>query len=94
MGGLLVDTWRRGFHEPPLTIDMRRVNLELRKEGLVGLDDDVVYRNRVKQRIRDGSRCGLPPLIDRKKVLQFGALRGDGRVATAKPASDSLAEAG
>jgi hypothetical protein len=35
----------------------------------------------------------LPPLIDRKKVLQFAAVRGDGRAA-AKPTSDSLAVAG
>jgi hypothetical protein len=94
MGGLIVDAWRWRFYEPPLTIDMKRVNLELRKEGLVGLEDDVAYRNRVKQRIRDGSRCVLPPLIDRKKVLQFAALRGDGRAASSKPESDSLAEAG
>jgi hypothetical protein len=94
MGGLLVDVWRWGFHEPPLTIDMKRVNVELRKDGLVGLEDDVAYRNRVKQRMRDGARCALPPLIDRKKVLPFAALRGDGRAASTKPAGDSLAEAG
>ena len=54
-----------------LTIDMKRVNLELRKAALVGLEDDVLYRDRVKQRIREGARCTHPPLIDRKKVLPF-----------------------
>jgi hypothetical protein len=94
MGGLLVDVWRWGFHEPALTIDMRRVNVELRKDGLVGLEDDVAYRNRVKQRMRDGARCVLPPLIDRKKVLPFAALRGDSSVAPAKPTTESFEKAG
>jgi hypothetical protein len=73
---------------------MRRVNVELRKDGLVGLEDDVAYRNRVKQRMRDGAGCALPPLIDRKKVLQFAALRGDARATLAKTEPASLAEAG
>jgi hypothetical protein len=95
MAGLLFDVWRWGFSEPPLLIDMKRVNVELRKEVLVGLEDDVDYRNRVKERIREGARCGYPPLIDRKKVLQFAPpLRGDGRTAAAKTTTGSLAEAG
>src|SRR5262245_23175048 len=95
MGGLLHDVWRWGFREPPLLIDMKRVNVELRKEGLVGLDDDVDYRDRVKQRMREGARCGHPPLIDRKKVLHFATpARADGRATAAETATDSLAEAG
>jgi hypothetical protein len=95
MGGLLFDVWRWGFSEPPLLIDMKRVNVELRKEVLVGLEDDVDYRNRVKERIREGARCGYPPLIDRKRVLQFATpLRSEGRAAAAKTATDSLAAAG
>jgi hypothetical protein len=95
VGELFGDVWRWGFSEPPLLIDMKRVNVELRKEALVGLDDDVDYRNRVKQRIREGAGCGYPPLIDRKKVLQFATiLRGEGRGPAANTAGDSLAEAG
>jgi hypothetical protein len=61
--------------ERELTVDMRRVNAELRRAALAGLEDDVAYRERVKQRVREGARCGLPPLVDRRKVLPFTALR-------------------
>ena len=40
---------------------------------VLGLDDDVVCRERVKQRIREGARCTHPPLIDRRKVLRYRA---------------------
>jgi hypothetical protein len=92
---LLVDLWPWGEGEPQLAIDMKRVNVELRKDGLVGLEDDVLYRNRVKQRMREGTRCTHPPLIDRRTVLQFAAPpRGDGRLAASeKTSSSSLAEA-
>jgi hypothetical protein len=74
---------------------MRRVNVELRREALRELEEDVVYRNRVKQRMREGSGCAHPPLIDRKKVLQFAARSGDGRPATGpRPGSDPVAMAG
>jgi hypothetical protein len=79
ISGAFIDLLRRAHFEPELTIDMKRVNVELRKAALVGLDDDVTYRERVKQRMREGSGCGHPPLIDRKKVLQF---RGAARAAT------------
>jgi hypothetical protein len=82
LGGLFHDLWPFGIGEPNLMIDMKRVNVELRKEGLVGLEDDVAYRNRVKQRMREGSGCTHPPLIDRKRVLPFAAPpRGDARRA-------------
>jgi hypothetical protein len=54
---------------------LKRVNVELRKAGLVGLDEDIAYRDRVKQRIREGMRCTYPPLINRNKVLQFSGPR-------------------
>jgi hypothetical protein len=77
-------------------IDMRRVNLELRREALAELEEDVAYRNRVKQRMREGSRCTYPPLVDRKKVLPFVARAGASGASTpdAEAASGSLAQAG
>jgi hypothetical protein len=95
LGRSFLGLWPFGNTEP-LMIDMRRVNVELRREALRELEEDVAYRNRVKQRMREGSRCAHPPLIDRKKVLHFAA-----RPAVAgpppengNPAGDSLAAAG
>jgi hypothetical protein len=76
--GLLVDLPHRFAREPELTIDLKRVNAEVRRAALVGFDDDIGYRERVKQRMREGSKCTHPPLIDRKKVLPFAALRANG----------------
>jgi hypothetical protein len=73
MTGVLVDICHWGGSGGELRIDMKRVNLELRRAALVALEEDVAYRDRVKQRIRDGARCGYPPLIDRSKVLRYGA---------------------
>jgi len=88
--------WPFGSAQPQLMIDMRRVNLELRREALAELEEDVAYRNRVKQRMREGSRCAHPPLIDRRKVLPFAAWPGATGLSpeNGKTASDSLAEAG
>ena len=83
---LLGDLSRLWHRAPELTIDPRRLNDELRRSALVGLDDDIIYRERVKQRIRDGARCAYPPLIDRSRLRLFEALRragGMGRPATA-----------
>src|SRR5512143_2712805 len=77
----------------PLMIDMRRVNVELRREALRELEEDVAYRNRVKQRMREGSGCTPPPLIDRKKVLPFAARPGVS-TESGTTASPSLAAAG
>ncbi len=88
--------WPFGNAQPQLMIDMRRVNVELRREALRELEDDVAYRNRVKQRMREGSKCAHPPLIDRKKVLQFSARPAVTvpPVEAQKAAGDSLAHAG
>ena len=95
VGGVFLDLWPFGKGEPPLMIDMRRVNVELRKEALAELADDVVYRERVKQRIREGKGCAYPPLIDRKKVLPFAATARDARVsARDESVGASMAEAG
>ena len=75
--GVLVDVCHLG-REPELTLDLKRVNVELRKADLLGLEDDLDYRERVKQRIREGARCTHPPLIDRKKVIPFAAVRANG----------------
>src|SRR5262249_59492414 len=68
--GVLVDLCHVGA-EPELTIDLKRVNAELRKGDLLGLEGDLDYRERVKQRIREGARCTHPPPIDRKKAVPF-----------------------
>jgi hypothetical protein len=75
---LLVDLSQLAHSEPALTIDLKRVNMELHRTALVGLDDDISYRERVKQRIREGARCTHPPLIDTKRVLPFAPLRISG----------------
>jgi hypothetical protein len=75
MWGFLADLSSLVGGERELTVDMRRVNVELRRAALAGLDDDVAYRERVKQRMREGVRCSHPPLVDRRKVLPFAALR-------------------
>jgi hypothetical protein len=96
VGRIFVGLWPFGNAQPQLMIDMRRVNIELRKESLAELENDVAYRDRVKQRMREGSRCAHPPLIDRKKVLQFAARPGVSGLSTenGKTANDPLAEAG
>jgi hypothetical protein len=88
--------WPFGGAQPQLMIDMRRVNIELRKEALRELEEDVAYRNRVKQRMREGSRCAHPPLIDRMRVLPFAARAGAAGQSTehGTTPSDSLAQAG
>jgi hypothetical protein len=67
----LVDVWHCLGFGSELSIDLRRVNAELRRAPLVGFEDDVVYRERVKQRMREGKACTHPPLIDRNNLLQF-----------------------
>ena len=71
----LFGLWQRA---PELTIDPRRLNDELRRTALVGLDDDLIYRERVKQRMRDGAHCAYPPLIDRSRLRSFEAFRRGG----------------
>jgi hypothetical protein len=71
ISGVFVDLWHWAHPEPELRVDLKRVNVELRRAGQLGLEDGIVYRERVKQRIREGTGCTLPPLVDRKKVLQF-----------------------
>ncbi len=96
LGRGFLGLWPFGGAQPQLMIDMRRVNIELRKEALTELENDVAYRDRVKQRMREGSRCAHPPLVDRKKVLPFAARPG----VTGLPAEngttagDPLAQAG
>jgi hypothetical protein len=96
LGRSFLGFWPFGGVRPQLMIDMRRVNVELRKEALAELENDVAYRDRVKQRMREGTLCAHPPLIDRKKVLHFAARPGaTGQSAgSGEPASDSLAQAG
>ena len=77
--GLLAGLPHLVAREPELAIDLKRVNAEVRRAALVGFDDDIGYRERVKQRMRDGSRCTHPPLIERNKVLSFAALRVSGQ---------------
>jgi hypothetical protein len=68
----LLPAWPR---RPELTIDPRRLNDELRRSVRVGLDDDdVIYRARVKQRMRDGARCPYPPLFQRIPQRALAAL--------------------
>ncbi len=88
--------WPFGSAQPQLMIDMRRVNIELRREALRELEEDVAYRNRVKQRMREGSRCAHPPLVDRKKVLHFAARPGVAGLpeGNGEAASDPLAQVG
>ena len=88
--------WPFGGAQPQLMIDMRRVNIELRKEAQRELEQDVAYRDRVKQRMREGSRCAHPPLVDRRRVLPFAARAGTTAPSTenGRPAGGSLAEAG
>ena len=88
--------WPFGSAQPQLMIDMRRVNIELRKEAQRELEADVAYRDRVKQRMREGSRCAHPPLIDRKKVLHFAARPGAPGLPAehGTPPAGSIAQAG
>jgi hypothetical protein len=96
LGRGFLGLWPFGGAQPQLMIDMRRVNIELRKQALAELENDVAYRNRVKQRMREGSRCAHPPLVDRRRVLHFVAWPGMAGLPTdnGTTASDPLAQAG
>jgi hypothetical protein len=91
---LIADLFRLWQRAPELTIDPRRLNDELRRTALVGLDDDMIYRERVKQRMRDGARCAYPPLIERSRLRSFEACRpsaSTGRAAAAPARSPRTA---
>lgn len=64
IGWLLIDIWH-GSAEEPLYIDLKRVNQELRHLARHH-DADPAYRNRVKDRMRDGLKCPHRPLFDPK----------------------------
>jgi hypothetical protein len=90
----LLALWQRA---PELTIDTARVNAELRRSALGGDDDDVIYRERVKRRMRDGARGGYPPLIDRSRLRSSDAFRLDPSMredaaASARPSGATLEE--
>ena len=90
----LLALWQRA---PELTVDPRRVNAELRRRALGGDDDDVMYRERVKRRMRDGARGAYPPLIDRSRLRSSDAFRlgqsmGQGAAASARPSGATLEE--
>ena len=87
MWWLIADLSRLWQGAPELTIDPRRLNAELRRSALAALDDDMFYRERVKQRMRDGARCAYPPLIDRSRPRSFDAFRRGGWVG--RPAAKS-----
>jgi hypothetical protein len=94
---LVADLSRLWQGAPALTIEPRRLNAELRRSALAGLDDDMFYRERVKQRMRDGARCAYPPLIDRSMPCSFDAFRRGGwmgrhAVASARSPRTALAE--
>jgi hypothetical protein len=75
---LIADLSRLWQGAPELRIDPRRLNAELRRGALAGLDDDVFYCERVKRRMRDGARCAYPPLIDRSRPRSFEVFRQGG----------------
>jgi hypothetical protein len=84
---LIADLSRLWRSAAEVRIDERRLNTELRKTGLAGFDDDMFYRERVKQRMRDGARCAYPPLIDRSRPRPFEAFRRGGWMRRATAAS-------
>ena len=84
---LIADLARLWQRAPELTIDPRRLNAELRRSARAGLDDDMFYRERVKQRMRDGARCAYPPLIDRSRPRSFDAFRRGGWMSRPSAAS-------
>ena len=90
----LLALWQRA---PELTIDPGRVNAALRRNALGGEDDDVIYRERVKRRMRDGGRCAYPTLIDRSRLrsldtFRIGPSMGQGAAASARPPGAPLEE--
>jgi hypothetical protein len=87
MWWLVADLFRLWQRAPELTIDPRRLNDELWRSALVGLDDDMTYRERVKQRMRDGARCAYPSLIDRGRLRSFEAFRRGASMGRAAAAS-------
>lgn len=71
---------------PELVLSQERINRAVQVERLRDLTGDVEYRDRVKQRMREGYRCPLPPLIDAEayrqrrpaaRVAMFRAPRGE-----------------
>jgi hypothetical protein len=87
MWWLIADLFRLWQRAPEVTIEPRRLNDELRRSALVGLDDDMIYRERVKQRMRDGARCAYPSLIDRSRLRSFEPFRCGGGMGRSAPAS-------
>ncbi len=94
---LIGDLSRLWQGAPELTIDPRRLNAELRRSALGGDDDDMIYRERVKRRMRDGARCAYPPMIDRSRprspeAFRRGAWAGRPAGESARPPRTALAE--
>jgi hypothetical protein len=94
---LITDLLRVGQRAPELTIDPGRLNAELRRSDLDRDDDDVIYRERVKRRMRDGARCAYPPLIDGSRLRSLAAVRrgqwmGQGAASSARPPRTPIAE--
>jgi hypothetical protein len=97
MWWLVADLFRIWQRAPELTIDPRRLNDQLRRSALVRLDDDMIYRERVKQRMRDGARCAYPSLIDRSRLRSSesfwrGASMGRAAAAPARSPRTALVE--
>jgi hypothetical protein len=85
----LLRVWQRA---PELTIDPGRLNAEVRRSALGRDDDDVIYRERVKRRMRDGARCAYPPLFDGSRLRSLDAFRRQGAAASARPPRTPVAE--
>jgi hypothetical protein len=94
---LIADLSRLWQGAPELAIDPTRLNAELRRSALAGLDDDMSYRERVKQRMRDGARCAYPSLIDQSRLRSFDVFRRGGWMGrpagtSARPPRTALVE--
>jgi hypothetical protein len=71
---IISDSIRGQSEEMEMRIDPKRINEQDRRDRRRGLYDDVEFRQRVKDRMRDGKKCPHPPWYDQKTKRPLGLL--------------------
>ena len=71
---VVLDSIRGQSEDVEMRIDPKRINEQDRRDRRRGLYDDVEFRRRVADRMRDGVKCPHPPWFDKKTRKPLGLL--------------------